>query len=44
MNRQKAEKISIAARHLAESYSLERNWGEMQSILQNSLPKKGQLE
>jgi len=44
MNRQKVERISIAARHLAESYSLERNWGEMKSILQNSLPKKGQSE
>lgn len=33
MNRQNAERISIAARHLAESYSLERNWKEMNSIL-----------
>jgi UDP-glucose:(heptosyl)LPS alpha-1,3-glucosyltransferase len=27
------EKASVAARHLAESYSLERNWREMRNIL-----------
>jgi UDP-glucose:(heptosyl)LPS alpha-1,3-glucosyltransferase len=44
LNHEKIEKASIAARHLAESYSLERNWREMKSILQNSLPKRGQFE
>jgi UDP-glucose:(heptosyl)LPS alpha-1,3-glucosyltransferase len=31
-NREKLERASIAARHLAESYSLERNWREMGNI------------
>ena len=36
LNREKAEKASIAARHLAESYSLERNWREMKNIFERS--------
>jgi UDP-glucose:(heptosyl)LPS alpha-1,3-glucosyltransferase len=32
LNREKVERASIAARHLAESYSLERNWREMKNI------------
>jgi UDP-glucose:(heptosyl)LPS alpha-1,3-glucosyltransferase len=32
LNREKLEKASIAARRLAESYSLERNWKEMESL------------
>jgi UDP-glucose:(heptosyl)LPS alpha-1,3-glucosyltransferase len=32
LNREKLERASIAARHLAESYSLERNWREMGNI------------
>jgi UDP-glucose:(heptosyl)LPS alpha-1,3-glucosyltransferase len=44
MNPQKAERISIAARHLAESYSLERNWGEMRRLLQSHFLRKGQLQ
>ena len=44
LNREKVEKASMAARHLAESYSLERNWREMEGILQGHLPKGGQLE
>jgi UDP-glucose:(heptosyl)LPS alpha-1,3-glucosyltransferase len=42
LNREKLERASIAARHLAESYSLERNWREMENILQSNLPKRGQ--
>jgi UDP-glucose:(heptosyl)LPS alpha-1,3-glucosyltransferase len=33
LNHEKIEKASIAARQLAESYSLERNWREMKNIL-----------
>jgi UDP-glucose:(heptosyl)LPS alpha-1,3-glucosyltransferase len=44
LNDEKIERASIAARHLAESYSLERNWKEMKSLLQSSFIKKGQLE
>jgi hypothetical protein len=31
------EKASIAARRLAETYSIERNWKEMENIFQKSL-------
>jgi len=34
LNREKVEKASIAARQLAESHSLERNWREMKNIFQ----------
>jgi len=37
LNRESLERASIAARHLAESYSLERNWKEMKYIFQGSL-------
>jgi len=37
LNREKLEKASIAARHLAESYSLERNWREMDGVFRKSL-------
>jgi UDP-glucose:(heptosyl)LPS alpha-1,3-glucosyltransferase len=37
LNREKLERASIAARRLAESYSLERNWKEMKQIFQSSL-------
>jgi UDP-glucose:(heptosyl)LPS alpha-1,3-glucosyltransferase len=37
MNRERAEKASMAARHLAESYSLERNWREMKTVFQKNL-------
>jgi len=36
LNREKVEKASIAARHLAESYSLERNWREMKDIFERN--------
>jgi len=36
LNREKVEKVSIAARQLAESHSLERNWREMKNIFQKS--------
>ena len=36
LNREKVERASIAARQLAESYSLERNWREMKNIFQKS--------
>jgi UDP-glucose:(heptosyl)LPS alpha-1,3-glucosyltransferase len=36
LNREKIEKASIAARHLGESYSLERNWREMNIIFQKN--------
>jgi UDP-glucose:(heptosyl)LPS alpha-1,3-glucosyltransferase len=36
LNRERVEKASIAARHLAESYSLERNWREMKNIFQGN--------
>jgi UDP-glucose:(heptosyl)LPS alpha-1,3-glucosyltransferase len=41
LNREKLARASIAARHLAESHSLEKNWREMENILQNDLPKRG---
>lgn len=34
---EKMERASMAARHLAESYSLERNWREIESVFQRSL-------
>jgi len=37
LNREKMERASIAARHLAESYSLERNWRKMKSIFEKNL-------
>jgi len=33
LDREKMERASMAARHLAESYCLERNWKEMKHIL-----------
>jgi UDP-glucose:(heptosyl)LPS alpha-1,3-glucosyltransferase len=36
LDREKVEKASIAARRLAESYSLERNWREMKNIFQKN--------
>jgi len=36
-NRGKVERASIAARRLAESYSLERNWREMKNIFQKKV-------
>jgi nitrate/nitrite-specific signal transduction histidine kinase len=39
LHREKMERASMAARHLAESYSLEKNWREMKSIFQESLPR-----
>jgi UDP-glucose:(heptosyl)LPS alpha-1,3-glucosyltransferase len=40
LNREKLEKASIAARRLAESYSLERNWREIKNILNEVSNKK----
>jgi UDP-glucose:(heptosyl)LPS alpha-1,3-glucosyltransferase len=37
LDREKLEKASIAARRLAESYSLERNWREMKHIFDRNL-------
>ena len=37
LNREKIEKASIAARYLAESYSLERNWREMENTFQKKI-------
>jgi UDP-glucose:(heptosyl)LPS alpha-1,3-glucosyltransferase len=37
LNRERVDKASVAARHLAESYSLERNWREMDSLFRKSL-------
>jgi UDP-glucose:(heptosyl)LPS alpha-1,3-glucosyltransferase len=37
LNREKIDKASIVARHLAESYSLERNWDEMNNIFRKNL-------
>ncbi len=37
LDREKMERASIAARHLAESYSDERNWSEMRNIFQKNL-------
>jgi len=39
LNREKLERASIAARRLAESYSLERNWREMKNILDEASSK-----
>jgi UDP-glucose:(heptosyl)LPS alpha-1,3-glucosyltransferase len=36
LDHEKAERASIAARHLAEFYSLERNWREMKNIFQRN--------
>jgi UDP-glucose:(heptosyl)LPS alpha-1,3-glucosyltransferase len=37
LNREKLARASIAARSLAESYSLERNWREMDNLFRKSL-------
>ena len=37
LDREKMERASIAARHLAESYSDERNWSEMRNIFRKNL-------
>jgi UDP-glucose:(heptosyl)LPS alpha-1,3-glucosyltransferase len=37
LNREKVEKASVAARHLAESYSLEKNWREMRNIFERAM-------
>ena len=37
LDHEKGERASIAARHLAESYSLERNWREMKTVFQKNL-------
>ena len=37
LEREKLERASIAARRLAESYSLERNWREMDGVFRKSL-------
>ena len=37
LNHDRIEKSSIVARHLAESYSLERNWREMDGVFRKSL-------
>jgi UDP-glucose:(heptosyl)LPS alpha-1,3-glucosyltransferase len=39
LDRENNNKSSMAARHLAESYSDERNWSEMKNIFQNHLLK-----
>ncbi len=39
LNRERLEKASIAARRLAESYSIERNWREMEKIFQKEFSK-----
>jgi UDP-glucose:(heptosyl)LPS alpha-1,3-glucosyltransferase len=39
-NREKIEKASMAARHLAESYSHERNWKEIKNVLDEVSSKK----
>jgi len=39
LDREKMERASMAARRLAESYSLERNWREIESVFQKSLPR-----
>jgi UDP-glucose:(heptosyl)LPS alpha-1,3-glucosyltransferase len=41
LDREKLEKASIAARRLAESYSLERNWREMEGVFRKSLLRGG---
>jgi UDP-glucose:(heptosyl)LPS alpha-1,3-glucosyltransferase len=37
LDRERVEKASIAARRLAETYSIERNWKEMKNIFQKNL-------
>ncbi len=37
LDREKAERTSVAARRLAEFYSTERNWGEMKHIFEKHL-------
>jgi UDP-glucose:(heptosyl)LPS alpha-1,3-glucosyltransferase len=37
LNREKRARASVAARHLAESYSLVRNWREMGNIFQKNV-------
>jgi len=39
LDRERMERASMAARHLAESYSVEKNWREIESVFQESLPK-----
>jgi len=39
LEREKMERASMAARHLAESYSLEKNWKKIESVFHESLPK-----
>jgi UDP-glucose:(heptosyl)LPS alpha-1,3-glucosyltransferase len=40
LDREQIEKASIAARRLAETYSIERNWKEMKNIFQENLLKE----
>jgi UDP-glucose:(heptosyl)LPS alpha-1,3-glucosyltransferase len=42
LDREKLARASVAARHLAESYSLEKNWREVESILHDNLADGGQ--
>ncbi len=44
LDREKLERASIAARHLAECYSLERNWEEMKNILNRASSGKEKFE
>jgi UDP-glucose:(heptosyl)LPS alpha-1,3-glucosyltransferase len=39
LDREKVERASIAARQLAESYSLERNWREMKNVFEKNFLK-----
>ncbi len=39
LDREKIQKASTTARRLAESYSVERNWREMESVFQKSLSR-----
>jgi UDP-glucose:(heptosyl)LPS alpha-1,3-glucosyltransferase len=41
LNPEKLERASVAARHLAESYSLERNWAEMKHAFHRNLLEGG---
>jgi hypothetical protein len=36
LDRERVEKASIAARRLAETYSLERNWSEIKNIFERN--------
>lgn len=38
LDHEKVQRVSNAARHLAESHSLERNWREVKSVFENHLP------